>query len=293
MTDSNEKFFAEALSACFERMLAGDTLEDCLADYPEQADALIPLLQTMSAGRAAANISPDDTFRARARFMFNRALDEHWQQTLRPTVSWRMRLVTTFSAMCVLLLSGGGGVMVAASDSMPGQPLYSVKRGTETMQIHLAHSNAAKARLYAVLADRRAGEILHAARNGDAALTVSLTVEFTENLNMVYAIMADTIIPVNAYHLPPSPHLDDPRSQTAIEEAATSKSTSHGNSGDINNPRLLKLLQESSARNIAGLTMCLADTHPDTREALLAAIQAVGAGYEQLLGYNIDVDVLP
>ena len=62
------KEFDNILSDCLERLLeGGETLEQCLARYPEQAAALRPLLETSLVARQASAVSPRPEFRTRAR----------------------------------------------------------------------------------------------------------------------------------------------------------------------------------------------------------------------------------
>ena len=184
-----DKQIASELNDCFESILAGkDTIESCLARYPQHAAELKPLLETMKAARAASSLTPDASFRARARYEFRRALDDSLSPQEPAIRSWRWRWATIASTAGVLLLTSTGGVVAASSGSMPGQALYQVKRSIETVQITLAPSQAAKARLYAALADRRISEIVYTANNlKDAGLIEDLTQQFTQDLSNVSA----------------------------------------------------------------------------------------------------------
>ena len=63
------KEFNNILDECLERLLVrGDTLEQCLVSYPEQAGELEPLLQTALATKKALAIQPRPEFKARARY---------------------------------------------------------------------------------------------------------------------------------------------------------------------------------------------------------------------------------
>ena len=54
------------LDECLERLLVkGETIEECLASYPQQADELKPLLQIALAAKKATAIQPHPEFRAR------------------------------------------------------------------------------------------------------------------------------------------------------------------------------------------------------------------------------------
>jgi len=74
---SKEKEFNNILDECLERLLVkGETIEQCLQTYPEQAANLKPLLQTALATRQAVAIQPRAEFKARARYQFRSALQE-------------------------------------------------------------------------------------------------------------------------------------------------------------------------------------------------------------------------
>ena len=184
----NDKQIADELNACFESILAGnDSVESCLTRYPRYSTELKPLLEIMQAARASS-LSPDPSFRARARYEFRSALYDNIFLKYQPTFAWRWRWATIASTAGVFLLTSTGGVVAASSNSMPGQTLYQVKRTIENVQLTMTPSQAAKARLYATLADQRISELVYAAQMGDVKLTEDLTQQFTNNLNMVSVI---------------------------------------------------------------------------------------------------------
>ena len=321
----NDKQIADTLNNCFEKMLAGDeSIESCLARYPEHALELKPLLETMKAARAASNLSPDLSFRARARYEFRSALYDSMSAKKRPALSGRWRWATIASTAGVLLLTSAGGVVAASSGSMPGQALYQVKRTIENVQLTMTPSQAAKARLYATLADRRVSEILYAAQLGDVQLTEDLTRQFTGDLSMVSAIATPTrgltfsgdskqgdvsaasgLLPEQsdstanitgpttdktiAVASAPTILITEPPQITITQSAPVPTPTfalpqPTISLSGITDPVLLKLLQQYSVKNIAQLMAILDNVPPSVKAALLAAIQAVSSGYGQLLG---------
>lgn len=85
MNNSNELY--NILNDCLERLLTiheeveqclrimSEAVEQCLANYPEQAAHLKPLLETaLGIKRALSAIQPRPEFRARARHQFHAAL---------------------------------------------------------------------------------------------------------------------------------------------------------------------------------------------------------------------------
>jgi len=164
MKESQE--FSNILDECLERLLVkGETVEQCLQSYPEQAADLEPLLQTALATQKASAIQPRPEFRAKARYQFRLALQEIGQKRRLPFFGWQPRWATVVAIVLVLLLAGGSTV-VAAGNSMPDNPLYQVKLTTEQVQLALTPSALGKAELYAKLADKRVAEIIYIANKG-------------------------------------------------------------------------------------------------------------------------------
>jgi hypothetical protein len=78
--------FEQILDRCIDRLNAGETLEACLADYPQYADQLRPLLQAMFQTREAYAFTPSASAKAAARRRFNTAWQklEEKRQTKQP-----------------------------------------------------------------------------------------------------------------------------------------------------------------------------------------------------------------
>jgi hypothetical protein len=193
MFNRNTDQFDNIFNDCLERILVkGESIEACLVQYPQQADDLKPLLETALAARKALDIKPRPEFRARARYQFHSALQEAAAKKQRRPFSWQLRWVTTASLALALLLSGGG-IVAAASTSMPDSPLYQVKLATEQIQLFLTPATEDKAELYAKLADRRVTEIVNMAQAGNVSL-VELTTERLDNhLSMIASISAPRV----------------------------------------------------------------------------------------------------
>ena len=81
--------FDNALNDCLERLLVnGETIEQCLASYPEHAAELEPLTQTAVATQQASAIQPRPEFKARARYQFQSALQEAASRKSRSVFGW-------------------------------------------------------------------------------------------------------------------------------------------------------------------------------------------------------------
>jgi hypothetical protein len=169
---NQDEKFNNILSECLDRILKGETVEQCLLSYPEQAKELEPLLRIASAARVASTIQPRSEFKAKARYEFQAALREmaNKESRRRPFFSWHWQwqsgwAIAIVSVLVVVL--GGGSTVAAAGSSMPDNALYSVKLATEQVQLALTSSDIDKTELNAKFADRRANEIVYLASKGD------------------------------------------------------------------------------------------------------------------------------
>ncbi|MFH1169418.1 MAG: hypothetical protein V1691_01860, partial [Chloroflexota bacterium] len=113
------KEFDDILEKCLQRVLAGETVAQCLQGYPRQAAELEPLLQTALDARDAARIEPGREFREKARYQFQAALREKQFAAGRRFFSWRPQWAATVAVAAVLLLVGS--TVAAASGSMPDE----------------------------------------------------------------------------------------------------------------------------------------------------------------------------
>ena len=131
--------FENILNECLERLIKGETVGQCLENYPERALELEPLLRTAQATREASAIMPRAEFKARARYEFRSALHAEVSQKARPISVLRRGWVMALMVIGILLVSGGG-VALASGDSMPDSLLYPVKLATEEVQLALTPS---------------------------------------------------------------------------------------------------------------------------------------------------------
>jgi hypothetical protein len=184
------KEFDNILDECLERLLTGgETIEQCLAQYPGQAVALRPLLETALATKKVSNIKPRPEFRSRARHQFRAALQEAPSREGFFAFVWPA-WATVVAIVLALLLSGGGTVALAAN-SMPDEPLYSVKVATEQVRLAFTFSEIGKADLNARLADRRVAEITTIANRAEPEDLDKATELLNKHLEKV-AVLAGT-----------------------------------------------------------------------------------------------------
>ena len=169
--------FEHILDECIDRLLRGESLEQCLRRYPEQAAELEPLLRVALAAREASSVEPRPEFRERARYQIRSVLhagEKKRQPRRLPVLGWLPRWATAVVAAFLVFLVAGGGTVAASSNSLPGETLYSVKLAVENVQEALTFSEIGKARLYVKLASRRADEIAQMAERGNLQMVETL-----------------------------------------------------------------------------------------------------------------------
>ena len=183
MKRSNE--IEKILDDCLERIFAGETVEDCLRDYPSYSIELRTLLEMATGIADAVDITPRPEFREQAARDFQAALRDT-KVSKGSFFSLHRWAVTALSAVVVVLMAGGGTV-AAASNSLPDNPLYNVKLATESVRIAFAFSDESKVELYAEFANERVDEIVTMAEAGNVAALNRAT----DNLNGQLIAIAD------------------------------------------------------------------------------------------------------
>jgi len=267
------KEFDNVLDECLERLLVkGETIEQCLQNYPEQAASLKPLLQTALTTREAVAIQPPAEFKAKARYQFRSALQEAASPRSRPFLSWFPRWVTVVTIVLAVLLMGGGTV-TAANYSMPDNLLYPVKLATEQVQLALTPSDIGKAKLCAKFADRRVAEIIHIANKGDAQKVEAVTQRLDKRLAMLARL-------TSAPEVTEAPRMLEAPPPMQLEEAESSQEIP----GDKNNrAKLRSTLANYAINHPAGLRAALEKAPESAKPALRRAINVAKTGYERTL----------
>jgi len=297
----HNKEFNNILNECLERLLVkGESLEQCLERYPEQAAELKPLLETALAAREASAIQPRPDFRARARYQFHSALKETAAGKSRTSWGWFPRWATVLAIVLVLVLAGGGTVF-AADSSMPDSPLYSVKLATEQVRLTLTPSQMDKARLCAQLADRRVTEIAYMAGKGDAEQVELITRRLDRHLAFLTVLvlaqrgdeapmlMAPPQGETAAPTAPPATSEAPPPAEDAVSPPALAPSPDKGWGGSDDSARngnrvqLKNTLLSDAASNRAVLRAVLDDVPESAKGALRRALAVSEDGYEEAL----------
>jgi hypothetical protein len=269
--------FENILNECLDRLASGETLEQCLQSYPEQAAQLEPLLQMAQAVIKASAILPRAEFKARARYEFRSALQAEATKRRQPLFSLRRRWSVALMVVSILLLAGGG-TAVAASNSMPDSPLYPVKLAAEQVQLTLTPSDIGKARLCAVLADRRVAEIICMADKGDAQRVELATQRLDERLEMLTELAsAEEEGAPEVLMAPPSAPAPAP---APAEEAPADEGVPAEGKGRAELKRVVMCCADT---NPAALRAALKEAPPSAKPALRRAIFISEIGYDRAL----------
>jgi len=164
--------FENILEECLERLRQGESMEQCLARYPEQAADLAPLLQVAAATQKTSSaVQPRPEFKERSRYEIQSQLHGKERKTepkKTSFVGWMPRWAVAVVSVILVFLVAGTGTVAASTSSMPDDTLYPVKLATERARLGLTRGDIKKARVNVRLADRRVKEIVYLARKGDS-----------------------------------------------------------------------------------------------------------------------------
>ncbi|MFC2014075.1 DUF5667 domain-containing protein [Chloroflexota bacterium] len=267
--------FDNILNECMERLLVkGETIEQCLASYPEQASELEPLLQTALEAKNALTIQPRLEFKARARYEFRSAIQAAKTKRSHRFFGWQPRWVTAVAIVLALLLAGGG-TATAAGNSMPDEPLYQMKLVTEQVRIRLTPSELDKAQLYAHFADKRVLEIAHMAEEGRPELVERTAQRLDTHLMMIVSLASAQKHGPEIMMAPPSVRAPG-RPEQAGDEPIPPK--------EVNRRAKLRLAMAHYATHHPDILRAALNKTPESaRPALLYAIAISVAGYEKAL----------
>ncbi len=101
--------FEKILDECIDRVNRGQAIESCLADHPEYAEQIGPLLQMMSQTKEAYEFTPSDDAKRTARLKLHAAIDKRkesfWQRWLN-----RRTVLATVASVVVLMVLGYVGL---------------------------------------------------------------------------------------------------------------------------------------------------------------------------------------
>ncbi len=218
--------FNQVLDSCLDQLLReGDSVESCLQRYPQHASELEPLLRTALVTRAVLDVTP--VAKARARQALQAAMsrrEAHSQRRnllgflggLSAQLTGSRRWAAAATAATLLLALSGTGIVAASSESVPGQPLYPVKRAVEEARLVTTFDNQSKARLNASFASHRSQEMSVVASKGDLKGAERLAKEADKHLQQVQ-LQAFPGLSISVTDVTPRPKANGPPEQLVQE----------------------------------------------------------------------------
>ena len=128
--------FETKLIECLDALDHHEPIEQILARYPEDAVRLRPMLVT-AAALPTLRMEPSEAVKTKARTNF---LSQ--AQALRRVPPRRIglvsRVLTSLAAVALVCIVLGTGAVAASGSSLPGDPLYGLKRTVENVRLSLA-----------------------------------------------------------------------------------------------------------------------------------------------------------
>lgn len=275
----------DILDECLDRILVnGETIEQCLQDYPGQAGELKPLLEAVLVAGEISTIQPRPEFKARARYEFQSAIHEMTERKNRPAFGLFPRLSTVLATFAVVLITGGSTV-IAAGYSMPDDPLYQVKLTTEQMQLMLTPSDIDKANLCADFSDRRVEEIIYMANKGDAQQVELVTAHLDDNLDLLANLATATKGGTDdraLLTLAPPPSATTQETEEAPADDAVNGSDSKGEEW-TEESELEETVKNGAESATDALRLALDEVPDSAKPALRQSIAVSVAGYNKAI----------
>lgn len=136
----------DALEFCLREIESGGDLETALARFPEYARELRPILKTALKARSMASAEPsaEAVRRSRSRVM------QHAAEMRESKIAPRRRIIPAFQrwaiafALAAVFLMSGNGLLSASASALPGERLYPVKRGWESIRLFFIFDSEAR-----------------------------------------------------------------------------------------------------------------------------------------------------
>lgn len=196
--------FINILDIALEEFRNEESLPEILNRYPEQAEDLVSLLQTVEVLKSVQPVEiPSFEAMQMDRNVFLQKINQYegsvvspdlfarikeWTGTLfhRPQVSlfyprkekWKMSTILVRAALVLGLLFGAtSGVYAMADNSLPNEPMYGAKLAMEQVRLNMASDPKDISARYMDMAQNRAQEIIRLAQQGtppDAGTTTRL-----------------------------------------------------------------------------------------------------------------------
>ena len=260
---------------CLESIFKGESIDDCLKAYPEQAPELEPLLKTsLVFMQRSSAIQPAPEFKARVHSQLQAMLYAKQKKAERRAriPIWQRRWALAMTAILGFLLIGVG-TLAASAYALPDGSLYPVKLAGEQVEVTLAFSDIDKAKLHIQFAERRAGEMVEMARQGKGNEIFILTEQVANHLDKVYVMEQPPEVEVEGK----GPKMLAPTPAPAPSEGE--EAYSKGRDAE----ELETVLSRSWAKSLAALRNALDKAPEELKPVLQQAIEDMEADYNKTI----------
>ncbi|MFO7929305.1 MAG: DUF5667 domain-containing protein [Candidatus Humimicrobiaceae bacterium] len=128
--DNNNK---KIILNCMRLLDTGHDLEYCLHKYPNHQDQIRKYFGLISSLGNLKKVKPAAAFKAN---LLNKIYENVREEEYRPkTMTRLLKPAVIFISVFLLFIFSSAGVLYASQASLPGQPLYSVKRSAEDLEL--------------------------------------------------------------------------------------------------------------------------------------------------------------
>src|SRR6266508_3391456 len=193
----------EILAKCLDQMEAGASLESCLADFPEQAAELEPLLQMTQQMKQLTKVGARPAFARGTRLDLENQLriyreavtfngrNGHTRQKPKLLLQRRfsMSMLQLMVAAVVALTATTGGAAYAANASSPGDFLHGLDLAMENTQLNLAPDVWSKVQLRLEFASERLAEAQETFSENNAADGLQAMNEYGTEISAIAQLM--------------------------------------------------------------------------------------------------------
>jgi hypothetical protein len=182
------------LIECLSALDSGEPLEQILSRYPEDAAQLRPLLQT-AAALPALRLEPSQAAKATSRRAFLAQAAALSSTPSKRRFGFFARPAVSIAALVAAFVLVGAGAVAASGSALPGDPLYGLKRGVESVRLSFAVNNTSRDALAAQFEQERETEtsaLLNAGREAE--------VEFSGRIDSIQSdawVVAGLVVRVN------------------------------------------------------------------------------------------------
>jgi len=263
---------AEIFDSCLQRVLEGANIDDCLKAYPGQAKELEPLLRTcLALSNTSLRIHPDHQFKTVVRSHLQIKAEEMRRKENK--VAWFFscykRLTIAMASVMVVFIVGGG-VLLASASALPDESLYPAKLVGEQLRLAVAFSEIDRAKVHVQFAERRAGEMVEMALQGERDMVSTLTIQIAAHIDNVTKVWE-------------SPAIMEETAKVFAPAELSKSAAIRATDNDENTVDLERILGQSREDTLYVLQAALYTAPDDLKPILERAIENLGNDYNNVI----------